>query len=184
MFYKYDAKTKEYIGEIKDAYYKLDGKLIDGYTRIKPPIFDSTIQVCKFIDVKWTVSAKPKDYRGTWINIDGNTQNITELDVLPLKGYAKEKNNIWYFADGTEAIDITNAQMTKRKWNEVRNKRNELLRESDVYMLVDNYNKLSLSERNAWIEYRQKLRDIPQTYKSPDEVVYPAKPVIEKVEKI
>ena len=176
MFYIYNTITKEYIGEGKDTYYTLDGKLVSGYTKVKPPIFTSD-EVCKFIDGKWQVSLKPKDYRGNWVDINGDTQNITELDILPPGGYAKEDNSKWYFADGTLATDITNAQLDKRKWQTVRNKRDELLRKSDVYMLVDNYNNLPLKEQADWIDYRQNLRDIPQTYAKVSDVVYPKKPI-------
>ena len=175
MFYKFNLTTKEYIDESNNAYYNLDGNLIDGYTNINPPTFTND-EICKFIDGQWQVSPKPKDYRGTWVNINDDIQNITELDILPQDGYAKENNSIWYFVDGTEATDITNAQITKRKWVEVRSKRDGLLKNSDIYMLIDNYNNISTTKQTDWKTYRQTLRDIPQTYTNVDNVVYPDEP--------
>ena len=132
MFYKYDLQTKEYTGSSGNAYYKLNGKLLDGYTKVKLPEFTND-EICKFIDGKWQVSAKPKDYRGTWINIDSDIQNITELNVIPKDGYAKENNNKWYFADGSLATDITLKHLKKTKKQEIENIYNQKLQQPITY---------------------------------------------------
>ena len=137
MFYKYNLQTKEYLSESDNAYYKLDGKLLDGYTKVKPPEFADD-EICKFIDGKWQVSAKPKDYRGTWINIAGDTQNITELNVIPKDGYAKENNGKWYFADGSLATDITLKHLKKTKKQEIENTYNKAIQEPIQYTIGSN----------------------------------------------
>jgi len=58
-------------------------------------------------------------------------------------------------------------------WVKVRKERNQLLKDSDYTMLKDYPTTVPEQE---WITYRQSLRDIPQDYDSPDEVVYPDKP--------
>lgn len=56
-------------------------------------------------------------------------------------------------------------------WDSIRTKRNRLLVESDYTQMPD-----WPGNKTAWAAYRQLLRDIPQTYSTPDEVVWPAKP--------
>ena len=63
--------------------------------------------------------------------------------------------------------------ISEYKWGEIRAKRNQLLKDSDYTMLKDYSTTVSEQE---WTTYRQSLRDIPQDYDSPDEVVYPDKP--------
>ena len=62
----------------------------------------------------------------------------------------------------------------ERKWKEIKAKRNGLLKESDWAVLPDS----PLSEEDIELvkQYRQALRDLPQTYSNPDEVVFPNKP--------
>ena len=52
-------------------------------------------------------------------------------------------------------------------------KRNALIAQSDWVMFEDASPKPS---KEAWLTYRQVLRDIPQTFSKPEEVVWPEKP--------
>ena len=63
---------------------------------------------------------------------------------------------------------------TKIMWKKVRQERNQLLGESDYLILADA--PVDETQKQEWTTYRQALRDIPQDYDSPDEVVYPDKP--------
>jgi len=54
----------------------------------------------------------------------------------------------------------------------VRVKRNSLLSESDWTALKD----VTLKNSAEWAAYRQALRDLPSTFKTPEEVVWPSKP--------
>ena len=59
-------------------------------------------------------------------------------------------------------------------WANIRNKRNDLLARSDWTQLAD-----AQVDKQAWAEYRQALRDLPNVYsnaQSKDEIVYPVKP--------
>lgn len=49
---------------------------------------------------------------------------------------------------------------------ELRNFRNKLLNKTDIYMIQDY--PISIEDKNLIIEYRQKLRDLPNTYKGID----------------
>jgi hypothetical protein len=57
-------------------------------------------------------------------------------------------------------------------WEQIRQQRDSLLKESDWVGLSD----VEISNKQAWLDYRQALRDIPQTFSNPSEVVWPVKP--------
>jgi hypothetical protein len=54
----------------------------------------------------------------------------------------------------------------------VRRKRDVLPKESDWVGLTD----AVVKNKEAWVTYRQALRDLPQTFSTPEEVVWPEKP--------
>lgn len=56
-------------------------------------------------------------------------------------------------------------------WEEVRSKRNNLLNRSDFTQLLD-----YPGNKVAWAEYRQQLRDIPEKFSDPNEVIWPLQP--------
>ena len=58
----------------------------------------------------------------------------------------------------------------EEKWDSVRNKRNELLAETDFYALSD------VTMTTEMSNYRQALRDLPSSTSNPDDVVFPTKP--------
>lgn len=62
------------------------------------------------------------------------------------------------------------------EWADVRDQRDQLLAESDVYVLPDRWAVLTSDQQQAWANYRQALRDIPQNFSDPADVVWPTKP--------
>lgn len=58
-------------------------------------------------------------------------------------------------------------------WNEIRSKRDDLLKESDWVGLRD----VTITNEQAWLDYRQALRDIPQNFIAPESIIWPIKPV-------
>ena len=58
-------------------------------------------------------------------------------------------------------------------WDDIRSKRNNILRETDWTMTTG-----ATVDQAQWGAYRQVIRDIPQTYKdkTPDDVVWPTQP--------
>lgn len=60
-------------------------------------------------------------------------------------------------------------------WIEKRQERNLILQSCDWIMLSDN--KLTTSQKSAWKEYRQKLRDLPQDFKNAKDIIWPEPPV-------
>jgi hypothetical protein len=61
-----------------------------------------------------------------------------------------------------------------QRWKIIRAERDKLLKGSDYLILADA--PVDETQKQEWATYRQALRDIPQNYDSPDEVVYPTKP--------
>lgn len=59
-------------------------------------------------------------------------------------------------------------------WEEIRSKRNGLLKNSDWAVAGDATPKPS---KESWITYRQALRDVPSSFATPEEVVWPTAPV-------
>ncbi|MCX4026629.1 phage tail assembly chaperone [Endozoicomonas sp. SM1973] len=62
-------------------------------------------------------------------------------------------------------------EIKKIQWAMIRAKRNKLLSKTDWTQLADTPPNIK-----AFKVYRQKLREIPQTYSNPDEVVWPEMP--------
>lgn len=77
-----------------------------------------------------------------------------------------------------QVVQKTKSEIDNEKFIEVRNIRNELLNQSDVYVMIDRWETYTDSKKNEWRTYRQSLRDLPQTYANNiHSVVYPTKPV-------
>tara|TARA_B100000035_G_scaffold287705_1_gene272843 strand:- start:140 stop:538 length:399 start_codon:yes stop_codon:yes gene_type:complete len=94
-------------------------------------------------------------------------QNLDELSVLPdthgyIQGIYPYTNKRW---NGSEAVDYTppsgsyNSGFNEKR---VRQKRNNLLQESDWTQVSDN--PLSDSKKAEWATYRQQLRDMMSSY--------------------
>lgn len=77
----------------------------------------------------------------------------------------------WFLENGQWRDPRAIIKTEEEKWAEIRRNRDNLLKESDMYMIEDypitQQNKVSV------IEYRQQLRDLPQTYTNADDVVWP-----------
>lgn len=64
------------------------------------------------------------------------------------------------------------------EWEEVKKTRDNLLKESDVYVLSDRWELMLDQKKQEWTDYRQTLRDIPQTFDDPAQVVWPTLPAV------
>ena len=61
-----------------------------------------------------------------------------------------------------------------RAWDRVRVERDRLLAACDWTQVADA--PLTAADKQAWADYRQTLRDIPQDFATPDDVVWPEQP--------
>jgi hypothetical protein len=66
------------------------------------------------------------------------------------------------------------AVVLAEKWAAIRTERNRRLTECDWTQLADS--PLDVEAKAAWAAFRHALRDVPQTYADPDQVVWPEPP--------
>jgi hypothetical protein len=109
-----------------------------------------------------------------WLPLTVESEN---KPVLVSSQYVIEENGVKEIIvtrDKTlEEINEELEKETEQKWEEVRNKRNQLLNESDFLLLLDRWNTFSTEKQNEILSYRQTLRDLPQNFQNPDEIVWP-----------
>ena len=91
------------------------------------------------------------------------TQKLTSVDPYVQSGKAY---NVKVESTTTEE----QATLTSQKWEEVRNQRNTILQATDWMASSD----LTLSD--AWKNYRNELRQIPQTQTDPFNITWPTEP--------
>ena len=65
---------------------------------------------------------------------------------------------------------------TPLAWNSLRVERNQLLADSDAYVLPDRWAAYTAAQQSAWATYRQELRDLPQNTTDPFNPVWPVAP--------
>lgn len=70
--------------------------------------------------------------------------------------------------------DFFTLYTTNAAWHFVRANRTRLPAMSDWTQALDA--PLTIEQRAAWSDYRQALRDIPQEFDHPDDVVFPEAP--------
>ena len=89
---------------------------------------------------------------------------ITNLDPKPGLGLG------WTFVDGA----FVPPPVPPLTWAAVRAERDRLLADSDWTQVADA--PLTTAQKTAWKTYRQALRDLPQTFATPDGIVWPEQP--------
>ena len=87
----------------------------------------------------------------------------------------KDPSNIHYL-NFLEEVKEKKAKLILKvvTWDEIRQKRNILLKDSDWTTIPDSNPKPS---KEDWLKYRQSLRDITTTFKNPQDVVWPSNPL-------
>ncbi|WP_052713192.1 tail fiber assembly protein [Pseudoalteromonas rubra] len=84
-----------------------------------------------------------------------------------------------------QAVDIARSAMeepvnpdeVKRvctTWCEVRQQRDNALADSDFTQVTDS--PLSNEQQQLWATYRQTLRNLPETFETPEQVIWPQRP--------
>lgn len=89
--------------------------------------------------------------------------------------YKKKGINVTEIKDAeyiAQRDTMAEATAEARAWAKVRNIRNDLLAATDKYMTVDNPK--NTPELQA---YRAALRDLPEAFESPQDVVWPTNPL-------
>jgi hypothetical protein len=104
------------------------------------------------------------------------------------EGCEETLSNVVWFSQNTSTeapFTIPTQQECEDYWNatlknklaleNLRRKRNFLIKGSDVYSLPD-YPHSTPEKKQEWLDYRQALRDLPSTTEDPTNVVWPIAP--------
>lgn len=86
---------------------------------------------------------------------------VTGLDPMPGIGIG------WTYVEGVFVPPPV-------AWTSIRARRDGLLADSDWTQMVDS--PLADGPKQEWADYRQALRDVPQDFATPDDVVWPEAP--------
>lgn len=159
-----------------DSYGYLAGKISARYvnsyneaTVVKAELPNTELQAhhnWKWTGTEW-ISAP--DNRGrTWYNPDDTDQYFAaKLPTdTPPSTWAEWK-------PGQNRV-VKPEELNRKKWIEVRQQRDYLLKESDWTILPDS--PLTGQQKAQWTAYRQSLRNLPQTQSDPFNIVWPTKP--------
>lgn len=102
------------------------------------------------------------------------TQLYKWSEVLPIPEESNDPLRIAYEQWVTEGNTAEQSYPGEDELTPVRYKRNSLLALCDWTVLSDA--PLDSTQKAAWISYRQALRDLPQSYPNPIDVIWPSKP--------
>lgn len=110
-----------------------------------------------------------KDIHGD--NIPPDSVEITEEEHKNL--LEQQSNGKEIVSSETGKPIAINSLPISPTWEQIRIQRNILLSESDWAIMEDANPKPS---KQAWLDYRQALRNIPQNFTNPEDVIWPQKP--------
>lgn len=110
-------------------------------------------------------------YGGEWGDpeISLHIEIPSDFDPEEIKAIKSEDGSITLIQDPSKVqakLDLA--------WADLRARRNQLLAACDWTQLVDTH--MSQDRKEAWAEYRQALRDLPETATDPTQVNWPLDP--------
>ena len=106
---------------------------------------------------------EPQELPDNWKNIFGLHASKDRLGDLSWAGH----NDMGWFEIGPAPEVPLEEKMTKQIEG--------LLKESEQYVAIDNTS-ITKGERIAWMEYRQKLKELHLQQGFPEEIFWPARP--------
>ena len=109
------------------------------------------------------------DVINSFIPADAFEVSKEEYDTL-FEGQSSGKQIVYK----SRKLQLADPDIIEKTWDDIRARRDRLLADCDWTQMPDA--PLSNEERALWIKYRQKLRDITQTYSAPSKVVWPLAP--------
>lgn len=133
------------------------------------------------------IQKAPKN-KGAWVNYDRNTELLEADGYLPvvvieeptaekpIVKYRQLNGRIEQYAEAAP-IPAVPEPTEEQQEMQVRAQRNSLLSLSDWTQLADA--PLTAEKKQAWAEYRQALRDVPEQAGFPEAVVWPSTPETE-----
>ena len=113
-------------------------------------------------------------YKADGTTVDSVIQDILDTEFTPNTAIPKDPANTAYqeylaWVDAGNTPDPANSNL--ETWESIRDKRDQLLKESDWTMTTG-----ATIDQAQWAAYREKLRDLPQKYSSHSDVVWPTPP--------
>lgn len=104
--------------------------------------------------------------------------DLNEYHIKLGKRIILKKDDHWDYIQFLQELERGEAELVHYippapTWEQIRAKRDALLKDSDWSAFPDANPKPS---KDAWINYRQALRDLPQNFSTPEEVLFPNKP--------
>ena len=133
------------------------------------------------------IQKAPKN-KGGWVNYDRNTELLEADGYLPvvvieeataekpIVKYREVNGQIEQYAEAAPVPAVPEPTAEQQEM-QVRAQRNSLLSLSDWTQLADA--PLTTEQKQAWAEYRQALRDVPEQAGFPENVVWPSAPETE-----
>ena len=112
-------------------------------------------------------------YTYTWTNAEQTTLKRENTDgnvaFIPTDpGNRDYAEFLAWLDEGNTPLPVPVEELT---WGTIRAKRDQLIRDSDWTMIPG-----ATVDQAQWAAYRQILRDLPQTYDNPEDVVWPTQP--------
>jgi hypothetical protein len=110
------------------------------------------------------------------LNYYKNTYEVVEIETREVYNFEPNK----YKLEDGNIVYVNSYHEQQDKWYKIRVKRDALLIESDDLSgikWVDYWNSKDENHRTSWSEYRQALRDLPQSSDNPDDINWPAIPI-------
>mgnify|MGYP003640950079 CR=1 FL=1 len=107
---------------------------------------------------------------------DFDTQAEADTHVADFGGFvsAKPSDSTGYWVVGVDTLTYDAAQEAadtlSNSWAAIRTKRNTLISATDWRVLPDQ------PVSQPWLDYRQALRDLPDSQADPDDIVFPDAP--------
>ena len=130
------------------------------------------------------IQKAPKN-KGGWVNYDRNTELLEADGYLPvvvieeataekpIVKYREVNGQIEQYAEAAPVPAVPEPTAEQQEM-QVRAQRNSLLSLSDWTQLADA--PLTTEQKQAWAEYRQALRDVPEQAGFPENVAWPFSP--------
>jgi hypothetical protein len=143
----------------------IDGQLIDG-PRALPEVFENVsnfhcLDEQSIISYGWLPYEKVSENKEVFVSSsfeilnDRVIENVVTRDKTDAEKQQDEENNI------------------SQQWASVRSRRDTLLVESDKDVVIDKWLLMDEETKGLHTIYRKKLRDIPQDFENPFDVIFP-----------